>query len=114
MSVTGTRNGLAAALSGVADVRGHEYRPVTPVLGDAWPVMGPLDRAAGTAFVATWQVRVLLPQDEQVAAEWIDAHWPGLFEVLERVGSVVRAEPILLPLVTGELLAFEITLRAEE
>lgn len=114
MSVAGTRRDLATALTAVADVQGYEYRPATPVIGDAWPIMGPLDRDAGTAFIATWVVRVLLPQDEQVATEWIDAHWPDLFTVLERVGSVGRAEPILLPLVVGDLLAWEITIRAEE
>jgi hypothetical protein len=114
MSITGTRRDLAAALTAVADVTGYEYRPATPTVGDAWPVMGPLNRDAGTAFLVTWAVRVLVPQDEAVAAEWLDAHWPALFEVLEHVGSVERAEPILLPLVAGDLLAFEITIRAEE
>lgn len=114
MSMTGTRNDVVAALMGVADVQGYAYRPVTPVIGDAWPVMGPLVRDAGSAFLVTWSVRVVLPQDEPAAAEWIDAHWPVLFEVLERVGYIERAEPALLQLVVGELLAFEITLRAEE
>lgn len=114
MSLHGKREELAAVLAGVADVRGYAYRPSTPTIGDAWPLLGTLDRAAGTAFVAAWRVRVLLPQDEKAATDWLDAHWPDLFYALERVGSVDRATPIMLPSASGEQYAFEIILRAEE
>ncbi len=114
MSLTGKRDALAAALSTVVDVRGYASRPTTPAPGDAWPLLGPLDRDVGTAFMVTWRVRVFLPQDEVAASTWWDAHWPGLFEALEREGFVDRAEPITLPAAGGEQLAFEITLRAEE
>jgi hypothetical protein len=119
MSIAATRWALAAAVAEVPGVQGHTYRPAVPVLGDAWPVLDGLDRAAGTAFTATWHVRVLLPTNEEQASEWIDEQWPALFEALERVGFVGRAEPILLPVAVagvgaGELLAFQITLIAEE
>jgi hypothetical protein len=111
MTLVGKRQELANALSGVPDVRGFPFRPTSPDVGDAWPIMGPLDRAAGTAFLVTWLVRVLVPQDEQDASTWFDEHWPHLFEALEVHGSVSRAVPVVL---SQDQLAFEIVLTAEE
>jgi hypothetical protein len=112
--LTGTRMALADALSTVADVRGYDYRPAAPKTGDAWPLLGPLDRDEGNAFMVTWRVHVLLPQDERQASQWWDAHWAALYFALKPQAFVVRAEPITLPAAGGEQLAFEITLRAEE
>ncbi len=108
------RADLATVLSGVPDVTGHAHRPSTPAIGDAWPVLGPLDRDLGTAFKVTWRVRVLLPQDEEAASEWLDAHWAPLFNALEPFGYVGRGVPVMLAAQGGELYALEITLTAEE
>lgn len=114
MSTRQNRVELAAALSGVPDVTGHERRPSAPAIGDAWPVLGPLDRAQGTAFLVTWRVRLVLPQDEDEASTWIDDHWPPLFYALEPLGSVRRAVPTMLTTSAGDLYALEITLITEE
>jgi hypothetical protein len=114
VSLAGKRQQIAAALDSVADVHGHEHRPSTMAVGDAWPLLGPLDRVRGTAFVATWRVRLILPQDEEAASEWLDEHWPPLFYALERHGSVTRAVPVMLPAGGGDMYALEITLLAEE
>lgn len=114
MSFSDKRQELASAVSAVHDVRGHVKRPSTPAEGDAWPVLGPLDRAQGTAFLVTWRLRVLLPQDEEAASAWIDAHWPYLFEALAPHGYIQRAAPVMLAAGGGELYAFEITMIAEE
>lgn len=111
---TGKRQAIASALSAVPDVRGHASRPGTPAEGDAWSVLGPFDRAQGTAFLATWRIRVLLPQDEMAASEWIDAHWSALFYALEPHGFVQRGAPALFPSGGGEMYALEITMIAEE
>ena len=114
MSFAAMRQTLASALDAVPGVRGHAKRPAPPAEGDAWPVLGPMDRAQGTAFLATWRVRVLLPQDEEQASVWIDEHWPALFYALEPHGFVQRAVPTMLATGGGDLYAFEITLIAEE
>lgn len=115
MSLAQTRTDIATALSTVADCRGYSKRPAAPNVGDGWPVLGPLDRATGTAFEVTWLVRVFVPQDEVAASDWWDAHWPALFTALHAVGFIDRAAPTVIPTQgTGDQLAFEITMRAEE
>lgn len=114
MTLAGKRAEIAAALAGVPGVHAYPYRPPAPTEGDAWPLFGPLDRDAGDAFVATWRVRVLMPQDEVAATDWLDAHWPALFEAVQRVGFVVRATPVMNPAAGVDQFAFEITFRAEE
>lgn len=114
MSLTGLRQQLAAALSGVPDVTGHAYRPVAPNVGDAWPLQGPGDRDGGTAFLVTWRIRVLVPQDEVAASSWWDEHWPYLFEALAPMAHVVRFEPVLMPVSGVDQLAYEVTAITEE
>lgn len=115
MTLMGKRAEFALALSGVPDCRGYKFRPAAPNVGDAWPVMGPGDRAAGDAFLQTWGVRVCVPDDEQTAAEWWDAHWAPIFYALKPVGQVQRYEPVTLPVEGGgDIYAVQITLVAEE
>lgn len=114
MTFATMRADVATRLSTVPDVTGHAHRPSTPAIGDAWPVLGPLDRKQGTAFQATWKVRVLLPQDEEAASTWLDDHWAPLFYALEPLGFISRAVPTLLAATGGDLYALEITLIAEE
>lgn len=114
MSLTDKRQIIAAALAAVPDVRGHAFRPATPAEGDAWPALGPLERQRGTAFVVQWRVRVLLPQDEEQASVWIDAHWDPLFYALEPHGFVQRAAPVMLAAGGSDQYALEITMIAEE
>jgi hypothetical protein len=115
MTLMGKRAEFAQAMSGVPDCNGYAFRPATPNIGDAWSVMGPADAAGGDAFLQTWGIRVILPEDEQAAAEWWDAHWPAIFYALKPVGSVRRTEPVTLPVQGGgDLLAVQITVVAEE
>lgn len=114
MSFTTKRREFASALATVPDVVGYAHRPTTAAPGDAWPLLGPLDRAGGTAFNATWRVRVVLPQDEEAASDWLDEHWAPLFYALAPHGYVSRAVPVMLAAAGGELYALEITLTAEE
>lgn len=115
MSLTAKRQEFADALSMVDGVHGYPYPPNPLREGDAWPVGPSLDRQGGTAFEATWAIRVVAPQDERAAAEWFDGLWPDVFTALERVAFVDRAAPIRITNPgQPDLLAFEITARAEE
>lgn len=114
MTLVGKREEFARAIDTVADMSGHAFRPFTPDVGDAWPILGPGERAAGTAFELTWAVRVFVPQDEETASQWWDAHWPRLFEALSTVAFVDRFEPVVSPAAGGEQLMFQVSTRAEE
>lgn len=114
MTFAAGRLSLATALGAVPDVTGHVHRPSSPAIGDAWPVLGPWTRGAGDAFLVTWRVRVLLPQDEESASTWLDDHWPALYHALKPCGHVQQGAPTLLQSSGGDLYALEIILIGEE
>lgn len=111
---TGKRAEIAAALATVPDVRGYAYRPATPKAGDAWVLLGALERGPGSVFGTTWRVRVHLPQEERAASVWTDAHMDALYDALKPCAFVDRIEPIMLPVAgAGEMYALEFTMRSE-
>ncbi|MEU5965951.1 hypothetical protein ABZ777_32500 [Micromonospora parva] len=113
MSLVGDRTAIATALSTVDGVTGHPTRPTVLTPGDAWPLLGPLDRADGYSFTATWRVFVVLPPDEIAASEWLDAHVDGLADALLPVGFVDQFVPVAVTTEAGDQLAIQITMRSE-
>ncbi|WP_420123205.1 hypothetical protein [Nakamurella sp.] len=113
MSLAGDRQAIADALSTATDVTGHLYRPVKLRHGDAWPLLGALERGPGRAFEVSWRVLVYLPQDGAAASEWVDAHHEGLVDALEAVGFVDRIEPITIPDGDANPYVLQITMRSE-
>jgi hypothetical protein len=113
VSITGKRQAIADALSTVDGVSGFLYRPTTPKPGDAWPLLGSAERAAGLAFLVTWRVHVLLPQDEVQASVWLDQHVGDLVDALNPVGYVAGFQPITLPASGSDRFGFEFSLRSE-
>ncbi|MGW3619484.1 hypothetical protein [Micromonospora arida] len=94
-------------------MKGYEFRPTASVPGDAWLRLVSLERAGGMAFLRTWHVFVLLPQDEQGAADWIDEHCENLADVLERVAFVKEFEPIQVGAGNAAQFLLQITIEAE-
>lgn len=113
MTLIAKRAEFATALSTVDDVTGYAYRPATPKTGDAWPLLGPLERDDGLAFMVTWRVIVLLPSDERDASAFIDAHFEDLVDALEPIAFVDGATPVGRPAEAGSEYALEITTRSE-
>ncbi len=108
------RTQIAAALSTVADVKGHRYRPTVPNIGDGWPLWSAMDREAGKSFETTWRILVFLPQDEQKASDWIDAHAEMLVDAVEEhVAFVDRLEPVLISVAGKDQYALQLTVRSE-
>lgn len=94
--LTGDRVAIAAALDYMEGVTGYEFRPTTPRPGDAWPLLGALERGPASAFTVNWNVYVVLPADERAASQWIDDRVDELVGELEPVGFVDRVEPVKL------------------
>ncbi|MBM0274132.1 hypothetical protein [Micromonospora tarensis] len=113
MSLVGDRAAIAAVLSTIDGVTGYASRPSVLAAGDAWPLLGPLDRASGYSFTATWRVFVIIPSDEVKASEWLDAHVDELVEALLPVGFVDQILPVAVTTEAGDLLAAQITMRSE-
>lgn len=108
------RADFAAGLSTVPGVTGHAYRPATPRAGDAWPLMGALERADGSAFAVTWTVRVQLPADERAASVWADGHTDAIYDAVQPVAYVERIEVRSLPGdASGASSVLEFTCRSE-
>lgn len=110
MSVT--RQEIADALSTVDGVSGAEFRPSVLTAGVAWANIGSHDRAEGF-FATTWNVFVILPQNEKAAAIWYDANIGALRNALHVAVYVDRDEPALIPTDAGDLFALMITARSE-
>jgi len=113
MTLVGKRAELAAALNTIDGVIGYEYRPTTPRPGDAWPLLGPMERDEGRAFIVTWRVFVFLPQDERAASDWIDAHFDAVVDGLSPVVFVDKGEPFLIPAAGSEQFCLMISTRSE-
>lgn len=113
MSLIGDRAAIAAALRTIDGVTGYPSRPKITKPGDAWPLLGPLDRADGHSFTATWRVFVITPSDEVKASEWIDAHVDELADALLPVGYIDQILPVAVTTEAGDQLAIQITMRSE-
>lgn len=87
------RPDIAEALSEVDGVTGYTRRPSAPRVGDAWPKWSGDTHVAPGAFETTWQIVVLLPNDEAAQEEWIVARRVALVEALAAVAWVVGMEP---------------------
>ncbi|MEU8329821.1 hypothetical protein [Micromonospora sp. NPDC048839] len=113
MSLVGDRTAIATALTTVDEVTGYASKPKILRPGDAWPLLGPLDRAGGMSFTATWRVFLVLPQDEVTASEWLDSHVEPLVDALLPVGFVDQFLPVAVTTEAGDQLAVQITMRSE-
>lgn len=114
MSIVDTRADLAAAASGVVGIVGYPYRPPAPKAGDAWPLLGSMDRDPDTGqFAALWRLVVMLPQAEQAASAWMDARLWDLVDAVSPYGFVDRMNPAVLTTGAGDQMVLEIQLRTE-
>lgn len=112
-TVAAARQRLADAVGTAAGVTAYVRRPTTPKTGDAWPLWDGADRGDGGAFMLTYRVRVMLPQDEVAASEWIDAHLDGLYDAIEPAAYVESFRPVAITASGGEQYALDITVRSE-
>lgn len=105
-----TRLEIAIALTGSEVVAGTEFRPNVINAGCAWAQMASKDRDAGSAYITTWSIWVILPGDEPAAAAWLDTNFDAIDDALRAVVFVDRLEIVSVP---EGLFAALITARSE-
>lgn len=91
----GVRQDIATALSAVDGVTGYPIRPSGAKVGDAWLrwLSDEHEPEAPGVFVTTWQILVLVPQDEAKQEEWIATRrWP-LHDAVRPYAFVTTMEP---------------------
>jgi hypothetical protein len=115
MSMVNKRQEIATALSSVEGMKGYAYRPSIPREGDAWPLLGVLERDEDAGwFMVTWNVIVFLPQDERKASEWVDVRYADLVDALTPHGYVDRIEPVgISTSANASQFGLQITMRSE-
>lgn len=113
MSLATDRAALAGLLSTAPGVRGHEYQPVAPTAGDAWPRLPSLAREHGLVWRPTWTVLVALSTDEREASRWVDETFVDLVAALDAGRARVdSAEPGVMSTDAGALFMLEVTVRS--
>lgn len=111
MSLADDRQDIADAVSTIAGVTGHRYRPAPVMAGAAWPLLSAIQRSP--EFEVTWMVVVALPTGERRASDWMDANHDALCDALEEFGVVERLEPGNLATEAGDMDVMIITVRKE-
>jgi hypothetical protein len=98
------RQALADAASAVEGITCTPYGRQTTKAGDAMVRLDRMDRDdSGFGFMVTWQVAVVLPQDQAKAEQFIDAKTPALIEALADHMVVTDAAQVQLVLEHGSL-----------
>lgn len=110
-----TRAEIAAALSTIPKVKGHERRPAALRKGDAYPLVGGLERGRGLTFSTTWRIILVLGGDERQADEMLEQLLPDIAVGLQEadVLYVTAATPFIVPTEAGDVYAAEITGRSD-
>lgn len=110
-----SRADIAAALSLVEGVKGHVHRPKSPTRGDAWPLVGSLERGRGLTFSRVWRIVLLLGGDPTKADDLLEQLLPEIAITLQEqdVLFVTTAVPFIVTTEAGDIYAAEITGRGD-
>lgn len=115
MSLAGQRQEIVDLLSTLDGVHASLWRPRDIGPGSAWPLLDRLDAATGMVpgFAVTWSVVVVLPSDEERAAEWFDDRHEEVAETLQGFGHVETIEPDGFATDAGGIYVMILTVRRE-
>lgn len=95
--ITDQKAAIAAALDGVAGLKAFATKPALLKAGTAYVRWRGWERSEG-AFVSTWAVVIVLPQqDEESADGWIYAQADVLEAALQPVMYVDSFQPATIP-----------------
>jgi len=113
MSLSADRAELAQILSTIDGVSGFAYRPKIMSSGNAWPLLGPLERGPADDYLATWRVVIILPTDERKASDWFANHLEDITDALDQFSYVERIEPYAVQTEGGDVNAMLLTMNKE-
>lgn len=114
MSLAETRAALAAGLSSIPGVTGYVKRPTAPKSGDAWPIWRGGERDQPSGLIAyEWALAVVLPQDEEAAADRIEVLIPAVMSAVGRIVYVDGVQPANLNTDTSPVYGLLFTSRSE-
>jgi hypothetical protein len=112
-TIVNDRAEIAAALNTVPVLKGYTRRPRALKTGDAWPLLPDFELQHGLVWRPTWRVIVVLPEDEDAAAAWMDEHFEAIVTALREPGFPESAAAGVLQTNGGDVLILEITMRSE-
>lgn len=109
--MTVTRESIAAALSLVEGVKGYAHPPKTRKTGDAYPLIGSLERGRGLSFGVVWRVILILGGDVVKADDLLEQLLPEIAVTLQEQDQlyVTAAVPFIVTTEAGDIYAAEIT-----
>jgi hypothetical protein len=108
-----TRASIAEALSTVDGIQGFAERPPVPASGNAWPLVGEINRGPGQSFETTWRIGICLSSDVGIATDQFDELMPAVCSALQHLVYVDGGRPLTIPTEAGALYGIEITARSE-
>lgn len=103
MSMAQTRSSLAAAIDSVDGLTGYLQMPTAPKDGDGWPMWTEAEDTGtmgGTAYIHTWAVWVVVPNDPIASDTYVDSILIPLSDALspemaiESVVSNLAPDPV--------------------
>lgn len=108
-----TRATIAAALSTVPGLKGHETKPTTIRVGDCWPLINGFIRGRGRTVAAQWRIVMFLGQDELKAEEMFGSMFWPVADALRSLAVVDDAEAFMFPTEAGQAFAAAFIARSE-
>jgi len=113
MNLSGVRDEIADALTGVDGLTGYATPPKVLRTGDALVRLGALS-LDGPYSTVTWQVIVLQNANDEVAQiEQLETILDDLLAALRPVGHVTEVVPITYPVGRGTVPAIQLTMIRE-
>lgn len=112
--MSASRATLAAALSTVPGLTGHDMEVTAPSKGDAWPLLVGIQRGPrGRTAEVSWRVIVILGGDVIEAEKMLDTLWWPISDAVQSLAVVDSATAALFPTEAGDMYAAEFIMRSE-
>lgn len=115
MSMLDGRQAIITALTAFGPVKPYPKPPPSPKVGDAWVRWGGAEDAqAAYNLMITWNVIIVLSQQEDTADQWLSTNFEGVVDALRDAAFFVSAQPVEITTSAGPYFGLQITCQSEE